>query len=289
MDRDDAVENETVPKDKGVGGMHPVIRTGGCLVIVLVLFTALISGPALIQMPFYLVMGWLFFLGENVSELSINPALILQAIATFVLFAYGLRWLWNWIAEHRKATQISLKQSFAVSTLTVVFFAAGIAVTGVLHQSAWLMKGDIFANSMGKARRVNCAGNLKQIGLALIIYAGDDVDNGFFPSGHDFRLLNDLSYLVDGQVYVCPSGEAPNTFASVSNYVYLGSGLKDTNAHPTTVILATDRPNNHTNWVNILYLDGHVKGERYPDGLPYEEWLKMKRAEIPKDPPAVVE
>ena len=114
--------------------------------------------------------------------------------------------------------------------------------------------------SSGKHRRVNCAGNLKQIGLALIIYAGDDPKDGCFPSGGDFELLNTGHYLTDGKVYQCPTAAKPNTLARESNYVYLGRGLKDTNANSTRVILAHDRIGNHSNWVNCIYLDGHAKG-----------------------------
>ena len=116
-----------------------------------------------------------------------------------------------------------------------------------------------------KARRVNCAGNLKQIGLALIIYAGDDTDNGFFPddgTNQEMYLLNVSGYLTDGKVYSCPSDDNPNTFSSESNYTYLGDGMKDTNGQPTVSSLAYDRTDNHSNWTNILYLDGHVKGQQ---------------------------
>jgi prepilin-type processing-associated H-X9-DG protein len=107
-----------------------------------------------------------------------------------------------------------------------------------------------------------CRHNLKGIGLALIIYAGDDPDSGYFPDGEHFQRLHEGSYLTNGKWYSCPVAKEPNTLAGESNYVYRGAGLKDTNANPTHVILVHDRYGNHQNWVNLLYLDGHVKGRR---------------------------
>ncbi|MDP6451551.1 MAG: DUF1559 domain-containing protein, partial [Lentisphaeria bacterium] len=46
-----------------------------------------------------------------------------------------------------------------------------------------------------KARRMNCAGNLKQIGLGLIMYAGDDVEHGRFPD--NLGQLHEQKYLVN--------------------------------------------------------------------------------------------
>ena len=115
-----------------------------------------------------------------------------------------------------------------------------------------------------KARRMNCAGNLKQIGLAIIMYAGDDVDGGFFPDGEGENLddLNTQKYLVNGKVYGCPSKDGPSATASQSDYTFLGSGTKDTNKSPTTSSLAYDQSGNHPDnaWTNVLYVDGHVKG-----------------------------
>ena len=117
-----------------------------------------------------------------------------------------------------------------------------------------------------KARRMNCAGNLKQIGLALIMYAGDDVEGGFFCSGTDLGVLASQKYLSDGKVYGCPSKDNPASTAAGTDYAYTGSGLKDTNKSPTTSSLAYDQSGNHpdNSWVNVLYIDGHVTGSK-PD------------------------
>jgi prepilin-type N-terminal cleavage/methylation domain-containing protein/prepilin-type processing-associated H-X9-DG protein len=124
-----------------------------------------------------------------------------------------------------------------------------------------------------KARRMNCAGNLKQIGLALIMYAGDDIEGGFFPDGadelasgsgreQDLRDLHENSYLLDGKVYGCPSKDQSSAISSPGDYTYNGSGIKDTNKSPTTSSLAYDESGNHPDnaWTNVLYIDGHVQG-----------------------------
>jgi type II secretory pathway pseudopilin PulG len=80
--------------------------------------------------------------------------------------------------------------------------------------------------SREKARRINCAGNLKQIGLALLMYSGEF--DGYFPNntanGTNFNLLNKNGHLSNGKVYGCPSQTDLRTTANVSNYRYIGSG-----------------------------------------------------------------
>jgi prepilin-type processing-associated H-X9-DG protein len=135
-----------------------------------------------------------------------------------------------------------------------------LAVLGIMILSGMMMPA--LCQASEKSRRINCAGNLKQIGLAIIIYAGDDVKEGMLPSGGSFRLLNQQKYLVDGKVYVCPSATHPNTLAGHSNYVYCGAGLSDTDSEAARTVIAYDRGHNHSKWKNFLFLDGHVKGTK---------------------------
>lgn len=116
-----------------------------------------------------------------------------------------------------------------------------------------------------KARRINCAGNLKQIGLASLMYAGDH--DGYFPNVRrnpttNLAILNDLGLLNDGKVYGCPEFVETATRASAMDFVYIGSGLKDDNNNPTENSLAYDLSGNHPNntWMNVLFIDGHVQG-----------------------------
>src|SRR5690606_16746770 len=67
----------------------------------------------------------------------------------------------------------------------------------------------VLSKSREKARRVNCAGNLKSMGLALLMYSGDYA--GFFPNrqgntqSNNFDPLVAQNYVQDGKVWACPS------------------------------------------------------------------------------------
>lgn len=125
-----------------------------------------------------------------------------------------------------------------------------------------------------KARRISCASNLKQCGLALKQYAMDYKD--WFPvapnmatkSSQCLEVLRSEEYLSDYKVYICPSttdaaGTGTATLVSKNiSYVYmpcLMEGANVTTGNPDSAIM-TDNGTNHTKFGNILYLDGHVSG-----------------------------
>ncbi len=128
-----------------------------------------------------------------------------------------------------------------------------------------------------KARRVNCAGNLKQVGMALLMYSGNH--DGYFvnanansPRHGNFEPLAMGKYILEGKVWACPSRSEVLTLCSNSAYRYIGSGLKDDNAQATSVSLAYDEAGNHqkrrNTWMNVLMVDGHVEGGK-PGSKPW--------------------
>ena len=145
---------------------------------------------------------------------------------------------------------------------------SGVAIAGlvtgyvgvVLLISAMLIMAVMILPALNQARekgqRMNCTNNLKQIGLGLIMCAGDDIEEGKFPPS--LQTLNDKFYLVDGTVYGCPSAAVTAMTAAGSDYTYLGSGLTDFDDTPTQTVVAYC--DNHDNWINVMYVDGHVKG-----------------------------
>ena len=123
--------------------------------------------------------------------------------------------------------------------------------------------------SREKARRANCGGNLKQVGLAMLGYSGDY--DGFFPNtpnGNSFVLLdeNHTNDLPNSRVYDCPSQGNYTELSTNSDYWYVGSGVRDDAKDAEHVMLAYDMFGNHpkNEWVNVLYIDGHVGGGK-PD------------------------
>ena len=72
----------------------------------------------------------------------------------------------------------------------------------------------VLSSARERARRINCAGNLKQIGLAFLLYSSDN--GGFFGNPSD--ATHDGSHLVptfinDGKIWACPSATNSNSIA----------------------------------------------------------------------------
>ena len=114
-----------------------------------------------------------------------------------------------------------------------------------------------------KARRISCASNLKQIGLALKQYAVDYYER--FPGDDGDAGLNQLydnKYLSDFKIYACPSTTNTGTGDGVSvksSYHYIGGMMEYSPILPDSSIIM-DNSGNHNNFGNILFLDGHVTG-----------------------------
>ena len=91
--------------------------------------------------------------------------------------------------------------------------------------------------------------NLKQVGLAVIMYADDNDDH--LPAS-----LDDVQeYVYSSDVFCCPSDE------SGRSYVYVGgdSIVLDNLDNPSRTPIAFDFPGNHSGKVNVLWADGHVE------------------------------
>jgi prepilin-type processing-associated H-X9-DG protein len=115
--------------------------------------------------------------------------------------------------------------------------------------------------SRTKKRRINCANNLKQIGLAMKMYAMDHKDK--YPSGNNAAGLNKLikeDYLTNLSIYVCPNSKTIKATTkdlkeANSSYIYIGDFIEGDGANIPVVF---DKLDSRKRIINILYQDGHV-------------------------------
>jgi len=102
-----------------------------------------------------------------------------------------------------------------------------------------------------KMERIACANNLREVGLALYIYAKDH--NGRFPP--TLKVLYDQQYLADKKLMDCPAGKAIGT-PEDPDYLYTaGLSVDD----PSLYGIMEDKPGNHpVGGRNVLYVSSEV-------------------------------
>ncbi len=109
------------------------------------------------------------------------------------------------------------------------------------------------------SRRIACASNMKQIALALAMYAGDN--NGEYPP--ELRLIYDQNYLTDRKVYFCGMDQSWNAHMSKagwcgSSYLYQNPGKTDKTKKS---LLLEEKMGNHLDqYRNRVYSDGSLEG-----------------------------
>lgn len=118
----------------------------------------------------------------------------------------------------------------------------------------------------GRSDRIKCGSNLKQIGLAILMYSNEH--GGQYPDRiEDLFLIGDLG----SEVFTCPTVYrtiAPGaTFAERQailskgnhiSYIYLGKGMNSKTVTAETEVAYEPLSNHGGVGGNILYGDGHV-------------------------------
>lgn len=115
--------------------------------------------------------------------------------------------------------------------------------------------GPVIKKCRDRMDKVMCANNLRDIGLAMYIYAREH--EGRFPA--ELRTLYDEHYLSDERILDCPATNTRGTLDS-PEYVYApGATVKSSSAEP----LVRDEGKNHSQgWRNTLYVNGNVAWEK---------------------------
>jgi len=151
-----------------------------------------------------------------------------------------------------------------------------INISSYLLTSFWLISAPLYLRERRPSPRIACTSNLKQIGLSLKQYAMDYDD--WFPDKSGplgFEKLRSIGYLTEHRVYSCPSCKGPRVEGNqklnnkIVDYVYRSGLRENDDFDKAKTPLAWDRPTNHENYGNVLFLDGHVTG------FPGVDWMEQ--------------
>ena len=157
--------------------------------------------------------------------------------------------------EKRKTRQPETRKRRRIRVFTALAVVAGLLLY------AWMILPRTGIHHGGKARRIQCISNLTHIGIALKMYAAEH--NEQFPP--NLYALVEEEFLAEPALFCCPSIHArpPQTMAeSQSQFVcdyWYRPGFSERTA-PSETGIVMDKMGNHTDYGNILFGDGHVKG-----------------------------
>lgn len=149
----------------------------GCAITFLFLaaiVSVLIGTTIWLEVAYHVLAGWIQFLLENVGSLTFNWEMIACGIGALALGTYGLHCLCIWL---RGKNPWKWQWTISISALTIVLFAASIAMTGIIHQLGWMTREPFISNSRRVHLTVNVS-NAKQMFYLMVEY---DEEYGALP------------------------------------------------------------------------------------------------------------
>jgi hypothetical protein len=178
----------------------------GVLVLLVVLPRAVWAFEALA----YLLFGWVAYVIGVAPRVRIHPAGVVTfavLLPAMLIAAHAFaRWLWTGTGH---ASPWRWKwTTLGVATL-LLMFVTGIAATGIVHQTGWLITSPqpLLKSSFASHRvnRTKCESSLRQLGLAYRSYL--DAHPGFRPQ--TIADLADAVYAYDGSpdIFICPASD----------------------------------------------------------------------------------
>ena len=208
----------------------------------------------------------------SLSELTIIILLLLMFVVAFIvsiLLEYKIyRYFWKDIGKRRLFKAVIIVNIITYIPLTIL--------------AVYAFRSN--ARAPEKACRISCISNLKVIGIAMMQYS---MDNDYLPDKSGAEGLEQLrcngyfSDYSDHRIYVCPTTRNPKVEDSKKltekdvDYIYkggfkhkyknIGNYYNETDYSKIPVVW--DKPTNHENYGNVLFLDGHVEGFKGKDWM----------------------
>lgn len=169
------------------------LRLGSCLLrgtlcTLAILILAFVTGsPMFVEIPFHFLLGWMLHAINTLPPLLPKwSGLLLPLCSLLVVGFMTHRFICWWITARNSLLKWHFSQTLTAVALLLLASAAAIAMSGIAHQSAWLLS-DRWTESNMRTEQTMAVNNARQLLIALESFHESE---GHYPNS--FQELEDM-------------------------------------------------------------------------------------------------